>query len=311
MNTVDPSMTHQYRGILALLVVTLVWGTTFPAMKDLSAWYSPAAIVFMRFALAGLLLLPFLRRAARADLVSGAVLGVLLFVCYVFQVEGLALTSSNRNAFITGLNVLVVPLLGALGGRLPERRIVAALALAVAGLFALCWDGGAWGRGDTLALLGAIAFGAYIRLMAQRTRQATRLMTLTSMQIITVAACALVWLLAREVPWRGGADGNAQLAYWAHALDGLHAYGLNFLFLGVVATAAIISLQSWGQRHASANEAAVIYAFEPACAAFFAFFWLDETMGARAWAGAALLISGMIVSQWNSEPRPAAVLAPE
>ena len=53
--------------------------------------------------------------------------------------------------------MLVVPLLGVLGGRLPERRIVVALVLAIGGLAALCWDGGAWGRGDTLALLGASA----------------------------------------------------------------------------------------------------------------------------------------------------------
>jgi drug/metabolite transporter (DMT)-like permease len=53
---------------------------------------------------------------------------------------------------------------------------------------------------------------------------------------------------------------------------------MNLAYLGVVATAAIISLQSWGQARASANEAAVIYAFEPAAAAFFAYFWLGETM---------------------------------
>jgi drug/metabolite transporter (DMT)-like permease len=55
----------------------------------------------------------------------------------------------------------------------------------------------------------------------------------------------------------------------------------------------------------------VIYAFEPAAAAFFAFFWLGETMTGRGWLGAILLISGMIVSQWNAERRPAAALAPE
>ena len=86
-------MTHPLRGLLALLLVTLVWGTTFPAMKDLTVHFSPAWIVFLRFALAALLLAPFLWNAARDDLVSGALLGVLLFFCYMFQVEGLALTS--------------------------------------------------------------------------------------------------------------------------------------------------------------------------------------------------------------------------
>lgn len=300
-------MTYHLRGILALLVVTLVWGTTFPAMKALTAGLSPAWIVFTRFALAALLLSPFLLRGAAGDLRSGALLGLLLFFCYVFQVEGLNLTSSNRNAFICGLNVLIVPLLGLLSGRPPERRIWIALALAVAGLGALCWDGGAWSVGDSLALGAALCFGVYIKMMEVHTRVATSLMTISAMQIATVALCAALWLLVTEVPLGGSAAG----AYWARIGAALEGGSYSILYLGLVATAAIISLQTWGQRHSTANEAAVMYAFEPAAAAFFAFFWLGETMTARGWVGAALLISGMIVSQWNTERRPAGALVPE
>ncbi|MET0858596.1 MAG: DMT family transporter [Telluria sp.] len=304
-------MTHQFRGILALLLVTLVWGTTFPAMKDLTVYFSPVWIIFLRFALAAVLLAPFLYKAGRDDLVSGGLLGVLLFFCYLFQVEGLALTTSNRNAFICGLNVLVVPLLGVVAGKMPEKRIAYALLLAIAGLTALCWDGGAWGRGDTLALLGAFAFGVYIKMMEFRTRRASRLMTLTAAQILTVALCAAVWLLAREVPRTTIDTGNDFANYWTYIAQGIGQHAINLAYLGVVATAAIISLQGWGQARSTANEAAVIYAFEPAAAAFFAFFWLGETLTARGWMGAVLLIAGMIVSQWNAAPRPAASLAPE
>ena len=305
-------MTHQFRGILALLLVTLVWGTTFPAMKELALYFSAQWIIFIRFAIAAVLLAPFLWKPGRDDLVSGGLLGVLLFFCYVFQVEGLALTTSNRNAFICGLSVLVVPLLGLVSGKLPEKRIVLALVLAVTGLAALCWDGGAWGRGDTLALCSAFSFGLYIKMMAFRTRRASRLMTLTAMQVLTVALCAAIWLLAREVP-RTTIDAGQDFAnYWEYIGQGVGRYTVNLVYLGVVATAAIISLQSWGQSRATANEAAVIYSFEPAAAAFFAYFWLGETMTARGWFGAALLIAGMIVSQWNAAtPRPAAALAPE
>jgi len=303
-------MNQQLRGICALVVVVLVWGTTFPAMKDLTATFSPVWIILVRFALATLILSPFLWRARRSDLLSGVVLGLVLFFCYLFQVEGLALTSSNRNAFITGLNVLVVPLLGVLGGRLPERRIVVALVLALAGLAALCWDGGAWARGDTLALLGALCFGVYVKVMEIRTRLALRLMSVTAAQIATVAVCAALWLLAREVPLGlGAAEDGAN--YWRYIGSHLAQYWPNFAYLGVVCTAAIISMQAWGQSRTSANEAAVIYAFEPGAAAFFGFFWLGEAMTGRGWLGAALLISGMIVSQWNTEGRPAAALAPE
>lgn len=300
-------MTHKLRGVLALLVVTLVWGTTFPAMKDLTATLSPAWIVFTRFAIAAVLLSPFFVGAARSDLKSGLMLGLLLFFCYVFQVEGLALTTSNRNAFICGLNVLIVPLLGIMAGRPPERRIAIALVLAVSGLAALCWDGGAWRIGDTLALGAALCFGLYIKMMEVHTRAATRLMTITATQIATVAVCAAAWLLVTEVPAAGGPGAQA---YWGKVSGALGDGIVNIAYLGMVATAAIISLQMWGQSHSTANEAAVIYAFEPAAAAVFGFFWLGEIMTGRGWIGAALLISGMIVSQWNSE-RPAGALVPE
>ncbi|NVE00776.1 MULTISPECIES: DMT family transporter [unclassified Massilia] len=305
-------MSQHARGILALLLVTVVWGTTFPAMKDMTGYLSANWIVVSRFALAGVLLSPFLLRARWKDLHYGFLAGLVLFFCYLFQVEGLALTTSNRNAFICGLNVLVPPLLGRLLGRKAEGRIVLALALAMAGLFALCWDGNlAWSRGDTLALLAALCFGVYILMMEAFSRKAERLMTLTAAQIWTVAICAGLWILLREVP-RGQIDVHQdQLNYWAYVWQGLKLYSVNLIYLGVVATAAIISLQTWGQSHATANEAAVIYAFEPGCAAIFAYFWLGETLGWTGLLGAVLLISGMIVSQWNTTPRPTASLAPE
>jgi drug/metabolite transporter (DMT)-like permease len=69
-----------FRGILALLTVTLVWGTTFPAMKDLSSDFSAVWIVFIRFAMASVLLAPFLFRARLRDCMAGAMLGAALMV---------------------------------------------------------------------------------------------------------------------------------------------------------------------------------------------------------------------------------------
>lgn len=105
--------------------------------------------------------------------------------------------------------------------------------------------------------------------------------------------------------------GSGSGAYWVNigATPGGGSY--NLIYLGLVATAAVISLQTWGQRHGAANEAAVIYAFEPAAAAFFRLFLAGETITARGWVGAGLLISGMIVSHWNTERRPEGALVPE
>ncbi|HEX7640825.1 MAG TPA: DMT family transporter [Burkholderiaceae bacterium] len=294
-------MPRHLKGIFGLLIVTMVWGTTFPAMKDLSQYFSAPWILFLRFSIGGLVLTPFLFRAKKADLLGGAMLGVLLFVAAMFQFSGLVLTSSNRNAFVTGLNVLIVPLLGVAVGRVPEKRILVAIVLAIAGLFSLCWDGAAWGAGDNLALMGAFCFGAYVKMLELAARRASSLMAMTTVQIIAVALCALLWLVLRELP--------AHPFVWNEAIAAGRASFFNLAYLSLVATAAIISLQTWGQRHASANEAAVIYAFEPGCAAIAAYFWLGESMGLRGIVGAALLIAGMIVSQWTPENKPEAAIA--
>ncbi|NMM28441.1 MAG: DMT family transporter [Glaciimonas sp.] len=290
---------HHLRGILTLLLVTCVWGTTFPAMKDVSADLSAVWIALLRFSLAGLLLLPFLWRARRVDVLAGALLGATLFVSFMLQTEGLALTSSNRNAFITGLNVLVVPLLGVLAGKLPPRHIVLAITLAMAGITALCWDSGAWSYGDTLALGGAVCYGIYVKQMETAARKASHLMALTAVQIITVGICAALWLLLWQMPHKS--------VDWVQLQQAVRQHAPNLLYLSVVATAAILSLQVWGQRHTSANEAAVTYAFEPACAAIAAYFWIGETMGWRGVIGGVLLIAGIIVSQWKSRGAEAKV----
>ena len=69
-------MTQHLRGILALVVVVLVWGTTFPAMKELTAYFSPVWIILTRFAIATALLSPFLWRARRTDVMLGGILGL-------------------------------------------------------------------------------------------------------------------------------------------------------------------------------------------------------------------------------------------
>ncbi|HCL85214.1 MAG TPA: hypothetical protein DIC45_01595, partial [Comamonadaceae bacterium] len=104
-------MRHERQGLAALLLVVAVWGTTFPAMKLLSAHLDALQIIWARFAIALLVLAPAWRGLRADERRWGLLLGGLLFLAFWLQIEGLARTSSNRNAFVTGLNVLVVPLL--------------------------------------------------------------------------------------------------------------------------------------------------------------------------------------------------------
>src|SRR6218665_2073441 len=131
--------------LLALLVVTVLWGTSFRAMKLLSQCLDALQIIWLRFAIALAVLAPRWRGMLRHERRWGCALGLLLFLAFWLQIEGLASTSSNRNAFVTGLNVLVVPLIAmALWGRRYGWRLWAPCAVACAGMALMFHENEPW-----------------------------------------------------------------------------------------------------------------------------------------------------------------------
>lgn len=281
--------TDHHWGVLALLAVTVVWGTTFPAMKGLTADLSPIQIIVVRFWVATLILLPLWRGMQKTETGAGVLLGALLFVAFLLQVEGLVLTTSNRSAFVTGLNVILVPLIGSLLGQRIGWRIVLASGLALLGLLALFWDGASWNPGDTLTLASALFYALYILLLEflsnRYPNQALRPERLAAVQSATLCAIGTLWLVLVE---------PLPLAALANRVQ---SHGIELVYLGVVASALMIWLQAWGQRRVRAVEAAILYGLEPVFAAIAAWLWLAEVLTSRALLGAVLIVAGMIISQ--------------
>ena len=107
-----------YRYPLILLLVTVVWGMTFPVLKVATGVLSGVEITTLRFCIAALCMLPFVRGISLAAWRDGFWLGALALFSMAAQAYGLQFIASNRSAFLTSLNVLMVPLLGLLlGGR--------------------------------------------------------------------------------------------------------------------------------------------------------------------------------------------------
>ena len=127
-------------GLAALVAVTVVWGTTFPVMKQISGQFGALEIILLRFIIASVVLLPLLRGVSWAELRWGAAIGGVLFCAFYLQVSGLAQTSSNRNAFVTGLNVLIVPLLAYFLGQRFGWPVVLGAVLGVLGLGGLFYE---------------------------------------------------------------------------------------------------------------------------------------------------------------------------
>ncbi len=273
-----------------LLFVTAVWGTTFALLKDMVATLSGVEISAIRFLLAAVCVLPWALRVPRHTWFDGALLGALALVSYVAQAWGLQFISSNRSAFLTSLNLLLVPLLGLFwGGSLPLQLLLAAV-LACTGIGFMSWEGGAHPLGDAATLLCALAYAAYVILLSQRAaRHDARALAAT--QVIFMAVFGALWLVAAELVNTG--PGLMQRAM-------PHLGGL--LYLGVVATAAMLFLQAVGQRHVAATQAALIFTMEPVFAALWGWFWINETLSQRAAAGAALVLLALVLGASPGTP---------
>lgn len=272
---------------LVLLLLTVLWGTTFPIVDALRAHTDAAPLVALRFGI-GLLAMAAVW-ALRRDPVTpalwrhGALLGLALAAGFALQTEGLGRTTPARSAFITGLSVLLVPVVARAFGRRVAAVAWIGVGLAVLGLTVLTQPladlAGGVRLGDLLTAGCALAFALHIAALSEWAPRHA-LAALTTVQFAVVLAVALVWM-----PFAGRRVGPAmELLPW-------------LLFLGPVMTAGAIFLQSWAQGRSAAVRAALIYALEPVFAALFARLWGHQAPSAAEWTGGVLIIAGVLVAE--------------
>lgn len=281
------------RHVLSLLFVTLVWGATFPVLKIATTQLSGVEVSALRFLIAAACMLPWALGAPRRTWMDGAVLGALVLVSYVAQAFGLQFISSNRSAFLTSLNVLMVPMLGMVLGVRPSLLVWVSASLACLGIGLMSWDGGAHWWADCATVFGALAYAGYVILLSQRAKHHVP-RQLAATQIVWMALLGALWMLV-------DASGTDRLQTLMARTDGALWAGL--VYLGVVATAGMLFLQASAQRHVSADKAALIYAMEPVFAAAFAWAWLAEVLTAQAALGGALVVFAVILSELRAGSR--------
>ena len=275
-----------YRYPLILLLVTVVWGMTFPVLKVATGVLSGVEVTTLRFCIAAACMLPFVRGISFAAWRDGFWLGALALFSMAAQAYGLQFIASNRSAFLTSLNVLMVPLLGLLLGGRPSWLIFVAAALACLGIGMMSYDGEAHLLADAATLFAALAYAVYTMGMSARARL-HKAVQLAAAQVWCMAAMGLVWMLLDSGPARVlSLPAVINLEVW-----------LGLLFLGALASAATFFLQALAQTHVSAEQAAIIYAMEPVFAALFAWVYLAEVMTPMAQAGAVVVVAAVVLSQ--------------
>lgn len=269
-----------------LVFITLIWGSTFVVVKNALATVGPLTFVAWRFVAATVVLVFLFRGRLRAlaweEMRAGALIGVWLALGYILQTVGLQYTTTGKAGFITGLSVVIVPVLAAILLRqMPPAGAVVGVTLATIGLGFLSLDASLRVAPGDLWILGcAVAFALHIVSVSHFTARYDPI-RLTVVQIATVAGLAVASAFLFEEPKIRLPAGT-----WSA-----------ILFTGAVATALVFSLQNSVQRFTTPTHTALIFSLEPVFAAFFGWWWAGETLGPKELVGCALILAGMVVAE--------------
>jgi drug/metabolite transporter (DMT)-like permease len=277
--------------LLALIAVTAVWGVTFVQVKDAVELYPVFAFLAVRFAIAtATLAVPAagrVRTLGRSGVRGASFLGLLLAAGYALQTEGLRRTTVSGTGFVTGMYVVLTPLIALL---LFRSRIGAAawagVALSTAGLVMLAGFHGS-ATGDLLVLGGAAVYSLQIVLME---RYAPRVDAVAFTLVEMAAACLGLLAVAAA---RGELGVPRGWTVWGA-----------LLVTGVFASALAFLVQTWAQRRTSATRTALAFAMEPVFAALFGYTLAGDRLGALGWGGCGAIMAGIVLA----EPAAASVL---
>jgi drug/metabolite transporter (DMT)-like permease len=271
--------------LLALILVTAVWGVTFVQVKDAVDVYPLFAFLALRYAIAtGALALVGGRRVltlGRSGFVAGAVLGGLLGIGIGLQTAGLQRTTVSSTGFITGLYVVLTPLFGLLLFRTRvSLEVWAGVVLALVGLAMLSGvDVGSPG-GDLLVLASTAAQALQI-LMVER--YASRYDAI-ALVLVELGACFAGFLAIAL------ALGQLELPH------GWTVWGA-LLVTGVFASALAYLIQVWAQRRISAARIAIVFSLETVFAGIFGYWLADDRLGWLGWGGCAVILAGIVLAE--------------
>ncbi len=280
------------RAALALAAVTVVWGSTFVLTQDVVASMPVSSFLAWRFGIATIALIA-IRPRAMAELPPRArrqafAIGLAVSAGFALQSIGLQHTAASTSGFITGMFVVLTPMVSSLlfRERVPTR-VWWGVSLAVAGLAVIALQGWTIGFGDGITLMAALAFAVQIALLSQwSTPQQAFGMTTIQMGVVTLFGVALT-------PLDGGLILPATPVAWA-----------DLVFLGVVASAIAFCVQAWSQAHLPATRTAVIMTGEPLWAAITGILLASDPVTARLLIGGALILAAMRVVE-SAGPRAA------
>jgi drug/metabolite transporter (DMT)-like permease len=276
----------QWRADLALASVALIWGSTFVLVKSALEDISTVLFLALRFsmaaiALSGILVLRQKHRQEPRRWMAGLVTGAFLYLGFLLQTLGLRFTTAAKSGFITGLYIVVVPLLSAIVYRkAPGISEWLGVTAATAGMGLMTLNASSFqiGKGDLLTLGCAFAFAIHILVLGHNAPR----MDSDWLALLQVSACAGIalstfwWLEEPVFRWSS--------TLWAA-----------LAVTSILATTVAFWIQTWAQKYTSATRAALDFALEPVFAWLTSFLVANEILSGRAIAGAACILGGILL----------------
>lgn len=271
---------------LALFLATLIWGTSFVIIKDAVNLISPNYLMALRFtgacALLSVIFWKRLHKITGEMLWQGALIGVFLYLAYLWQTYGIMFTTPGKNAFLTAFYCVLVPFLAwvAKGSRPDRWNLIAAL-MCITGIGLISLSGDLTiGKGDFFTLIGGFFFACHMVAISKFGGQRDPIL-ITILQFAAAAVC--FWITSLVI------EGESK----AVAVDVLPSV----IYLCLFCTAAALLLQNFGQKHTAPSAAALILSLESVFGTLFSALLGREDLTVRMVCGFAMIFFAIIVSE--------------
>ncbi|WP_186671485.1 DMT family transporter [Sporosarcina sp. BP05] len=277
---------RKYIGEIGLIITAIIWGSGFVASAVSLEYYTPYQILAGRFIIGVIILCVLfykrLKNIKKSTLIKGTILGLFLYIAFVLQTVGLQYTTPSKNAFLTAVNVVIVPFIGFL---LYKRKIdmfeLVGAVTALVGVAVLSLKLSAEiNIGDLLTLCCAVGFAFHIFYTAKFVKDEDAVL-LTIVQM--VIAAVISWIV---VIFKGETSFSVES-------EGL----LPLLYLGIFSTTIAYLLQTIAQKYITETKAAIILSTEAFWGMAFSVAILSEVMTTKMIIGAVLILIAIIISE--------------
>lgn len=283
----------KWLAIGGLILVTVIWGGGFVASDIALESMKPFQIMMVRFLLASVLMGVISRGQRKSEeklkdragaIKAGVLMGVTLFMGFAFQIIGLQYTTPSKNAFLTALNVVIVPFIAfvILKKKIGAKGIIGAV-MSVLGVALLSLNGDfTVSLGDGLTLFCAVGFAFQIFFTSEFVKKYPA-SVLNTVQMFTAFVLSAISLMIF-----GENDFHVTTQGW-----------LSVLYLGVVSTTICYLLQTACQKYIDETKAAIILSMESVFGTIFSIMILHEVVTVRMVIGCAVILAAVIISNMS------------